>query len=176
MNHSTQKSQSHSAERRSTSIFIHPFPKPPSFSDISIFKIDFSKENIPPQKISWGQYSQSLQLSTISQKKKPTQKYVELESQTDSKIKFKFPLYTDHQLGIKPEFQNLLQEAYDNDDDINTKESVMNFFIDVCKKDLIQGIVENQQIKDQQGNPILNFSGLTQRLSAQYESIKENAE
>ncbi|CAD8109661.1 unnamed protein product [Paramecium sonneborni] len=176
MNHSTQKSQSHSADRRPTSIFIHPFPKPPNCSHIPIFKIDFGKENIPPQKISWEQYSQSFQLSTVSQKKKPTQKFVELQSQTDSKVKFKFPLYMDSQLGIKPEFQNLLQEAYDNDDDINTRESVMNFFIDVCKRDLIQGIVENHQIKDQQGNPILNFSGLNHRLTIQYESMNQNTE
>ncbi|CAD8090642.1 unnamed protein product [Paramecium primaurelia] len=176
MNHSPPKSQSLSAERRPTSIFLHPFPKPPSCSHMPIFKIDFGKENIPPQKISWEQYSQSLQQSTVSQKKKPTQKYIELESQTDSKIKFKFPLYTDHQLGIKSEFQNLLQEAYDNDDDINTRESVMNFFIDVCKRDLVQGIMENQQIKDQKGNPILNFQGLTSRLSLQYESMNQNTE
>ncbi|CAD8169244.1 unnamed protein product [Paramecium octaurelia] len=143
MNHSPPK-----AERRHTSIYLQTQPEP---QNSSIFKIDFGKENIPTQKISWDQYSKSLQQATISQKKKPTQKYVELESQTDVNIKFKFPLYTDRQIGIKPEYQNLLQEAYDNDDDINTRESVMNFFIDVCKRDLVQGILENQQIKDQQG-------------------------
>ncbi|CAK90002.1 unnamed protein product (macronuclear) [Paramecium tetraurelia] len=136
------------AERRHTSIYLQTQPEP---QNSSIFKIDFGKENIPTQKISWDQYSKSLQQATVSQKKKPTQKYVELESQTDVNIKFKFPLYTDRQIGIKPEYQNLLQEAYDNDDDINTRESVMNFFIDVCKRDLVQGILENQQIKDQQG-------------------------
>ncbi|CAD8090167.1 unnamed protein product [Paramecium primaurelia] len=143
MNQSSPK-----AERRHTSIYLHTLPEP---SNSSIFKIDFGKENIPIQKMTWDQYSLSHQQSTISQKKKPTQKYVELQSQTDTNIKFKFPLYTDRQLGIKPEYQNLLQEVYDNDDDINTRESVMNFFIDVCKRDLVQGIIENQQIKDQQG-------------------------
>lgn len=52
-------------------------------------------------------------------------------------MKYKFPIYTDKELGIAPEIQNLLRESYDNDDDINTRESVMDFFVDVCKRDLI---------------------------------------
>ncbi|CAD8076405.1 unnamed protein product [Paramecium primaurelia] len=175
MSVSPPKSQSLSADRRKTSLFMYPFPKPPSVSHLPIFNMTINKENVQPQKQSWNMYQQSQQLTTVSQKKKP-QKFIELESQKDPKVKYKFPIFTDNQLGIKLEYQQLLQETYDNDDDINTRESVMQYFIEVCKQDLVQGMRENQTIKDKKGNPIINFAGLQNRLKEQYTKIEIDAQ
>jgi hypothetical protein len=54
---------------------------------------------------------------------------------------FTFPLYDDKQIGISNDQGTLLCEAYDNDDDIDTKQSVMKYFVKVCQEDLIKGIM-----------------------------------
>ncbi|CAD8184019.1 unnamed protein product [Paramecium octaurelia] len=174
MSVSPPKSQSLSADRRKTSLFMYPFPKPPSVSHLPLFNMTINKENVQPKKQSWNTFQQSKQVTTVSQKKRPYH-FLELESQKDPKVKYKFPIFTDNQLGIKLEYQQLLQETYDNDDDINTRESVMQYFIEVCKQDLIQGMKENSTIKDKDGNPIKNFAGLQNRLKEQYTQVETDA-
>ena len=39
---------------------------------------------------------------------------------------------------------NNLNEPYDDDDDIDSRVSVVNHFIAVCKKDLLEGIEMNR--------------------------------
>ncbi|CAD8105394.1 unnamed protein product [Paramecium sonneborni] len=134
------------------------------------FQSDNQQRKCKTIKQSLNQYQQSQQHMTNSQKKRPLN-FIELESQKDPQLKYKYPIFTDNQVGIKLEYQKLLQQTYDNDDDINTRESVMQYFIEICRQDLIQGMKQNQKIYYQNRNPIINFAGLQNRLRDQYNSI-----
>lgn len=97
-------------------------------------------------------------------------------SREDPSKRYKFPVYLDRDLGMGQQFQQLLQEAYDQDDDIDTRESVMEYFVDVCKQDLLEGLrmnrdeAEDEEGKESKASSQASFVGLSQRIN---ELLKE---
>ncbi|KAM3132394.1 hypothetical protein pb186bvf_015494 [Paramecium bursaria] len=74
-----------------------------------------------------------------------------LHSRENPNQTYDFPLYEDSRIGIHGAYQDFLCEAYEQDDDIDTKSSVMNHFIKVCADDIRDGVMLNQEEIQKEG-------------------------
>ncbi|CAD8143553.1 unnamed protein product [Paramecium octaurelia] len=57
---------------------------------------------------------------------------------------YEFIVIDEEQLGIRKEFSEKIRDVYDQDDDVDTTDSVLQQLKEVCLNDLIDGVRQNQ--------------------------------
>lgn len=66
-------------------------------------------------------------------------------------LRFRFPVYTEKELGYDSKLEKHLNQPYEEDDDIDTRHSVVSHFVNVCKRDLLEAI-RMQKLEKDKGN------------------------